>query len=125
MCSRGRIAQARGDLAAARNAFDEAVDVQDRLAYAEPTHWYYPVHQSLGAVLLSSGDLDGAEAVFRTSLRDAPNNGWALHGVPAPGPATGRGRGTRPSRRHLGRQPAGPRACETLLITTITTWNMC
>jgi tetratricopeptide (TPR) repeat protein len=72
-----RIAQARGDLAAARNAF-EAVDVQDRLAYAEPTHWYYPVRQSLGAVLLSRGDLDGAEAVFRASLRDAPNNGRAL-----------------------------------------------
>ena len=77
----GRIAQARGDLAAARNAFDEAVDVQDRLAYAEPPHWYYPVRESLGAILLSSGDLDGAEAVFRASLRDAPNDGWALHGL--------------------------------------------
>lgn len=77
----GRIAQARGDFAAARTAFDEAVAVQDRLAYAEPPHWYYPVRQSLGAVLLSTGDLDGAEAAFRASLRDAPNNGWALHGL--------------------------------------------
>ncbi|MGH8478961.1 MAG: tetratricopeptide repeat protein [Gammaproteobacteria bacterium] len=77
----GRIAQARGDLAAARTAFDEAVAVQDRLAYAEPPNWYYPVRQSLGAVLLATGDLDGAEAAFRASLRDAPNNGWALHGL--------------------------------------------
>ncbi|MGH7511154.1 MAG: tetratricopeptide repeat protein, partial [Gemmatimonadales bacterium] len=47
----------------------------------EPPHWYYPVRQSLGAVLLLSGDLQGAEEAFRTSLREAPNNGWALYGL--------------------------------------------
>lgn len=39
------------------------------------------MRQSLGAVLLTAGDLEGAEAAFRASLREAPHNGWALHGL--------------------------------------------
>ncbi len=77
----GRIARARGDLGAARAAFEEAVALQDQLAYSEPPHWYYPVRQSLGAVLLASGDLKGAEQAFHASLERAPNNGWALYGL--------------------------------------------
>ncbi len=77
----GRIAQAHGELPAARLAFQRAVAVQDGLGYTEPPHWYYPVRQSLGAVLLEMGDLDGAASAFRKSLRDAPHNGWALHGL--------------------------------------------
>jgi tetratricopeptide (TPR) repeat protein len=77
----GRIAQALGDLDAARAAFERAVAHQDRLAYGEPPHWYYPVRQSLGAVLLLSGDLEGAESAFRASLKEAPENGWALQGL--------------------------------------------
>jgi hypothetical protein len=66
----GRIAQALGDLQAARAAFERAVAHQDRLAYGEPPHRYYPVRQSLGAVFLLSGDLEGAEdeAALRARL---------------------------------------------------------
>jgi tetratricopeptide (TPR) repeat protein len=77
----GRIAQAKGDLKAARVEFERAVAVQDKLSYMEPPHWYYPVRQSLGAVRLLSGDLQGAEDAFRASLREAPNNGWSLYGL--------------------------------------------
>jgi len=77
----GRIAQAEGDLNGARAEFERAVAVQDKLAYMEPPHWYYPVRQSLGAVLLLSGDLQGAEDAFQASLREAPNNGWSLYGL--------------------------------------------
>ena len=76
-----RIAAAEGDLGAARAAFERAVAVQDALAYSEPPHWYYPVGQSLGAVLLRAGDLAAAEDAFRASLVRAPNNGWALFGL--------------------------------------------
>jgi tetratricopeptide (TPR) repeat protein len=77
----GRLADARGDLPAAVKAYQEAVAVQDKLAYMEPPHWYYPVRQSLGAALLRSGQLDAAEQVLRASLARTPSNGWALHGL--------------------------------------------
>ncbi|MHB1215214.1 MAG: tetratricopeptide repeat protein [Thiobacillus sp.] len=79
----GRIAQSAGDWARARAEFEQAVALEDTLAYSEPPSWYYPVRQSLGAVLLAAGKLDEAETVFRQSLLRAPNNGWALHGLAA------------------------------------------
>jgi tetratricopeptide (TPR) repeat protein len=77
----GRVALAEDKLEAARTAFDAAVKLQDQLPYSEPPHWYYPVRQSLGAVLVRLGQLDAAEEVFRASLVRAPNNGWALYGL--------------------------------------------
>jgi tetratricopeptide (TPR) repeat protein len=77
----GRIALAEGKLPDARSAFERAVAVQDKLTYSEPPHWYYPVQQSLAAVLLRSGQLDAAEEAFRAALVKAPNNGWALYGL--------------------------------------------
>ena len=47
----------------------------------EPPYWYYPVQQSLGAVLLLAGQTERAEEVFRASLNAAPNNGWACFGL--------------------------------------------
>ena len=76
-----RIALAQGQLPAARSAFEQAVAMQDRLTYSEPPFWYYPVGQSLAAVLLRMGELEAAEAAFRASLARAPNNGWALYGL--------------------------------------------
>jgi tetratricopeptide (TPR) repeat protein len=77
----GRIALADGQLPAARSAFEQAVATQDKLNYSEPPYWYYPVSQSLAAVLLRQGDLAAAEEAFRASLMRAPNNGWALYGL--------------------------------------------
>lgn len=75
---RARIAQASKDSAGAISHFRTAVALADTLAYSEPPYWYYPIRQSLGAVLLLAGDLDNAERVLRESLVGAPNNGWAL-----------------------------------------------
>jgi tetratricopeptide (TPR) repeat protein len=77
----GRIALAEDRLPAARAAFEQAVATQERLNYSEPPYWYYPVSQSLAAVLLRQGELDAAEDAFRSSLARAPNNGWALYGL--------------------------------------------
>lgn len=77
----GRVAQASGDWTGARRAFEQAVALEDKLPYSEPPYWYYPVRQSLGAVLLKTGQLDAAETAFRQSLLRAPNSGWALHGL--------------------------------------------
>jgi tetratricopeptide (TPR) repeat protein len=76
-----RIALAEGKLEKARAAFERAVAIQDGLAYSEPPYWYYPVRQSLGAVLVRQGKLDAAEEAFRASLAQAPNNGWVLFGL--------------------------------------------
>lgn len=76
-----RLADAMGDLAAAASAYEDAIFVEDTLAYMEPPYWYYPVRQSLGGVLLRQGKLDAAEKAFRESLARARNNAFALAGL--------------------------------------------
>ncbi|MDR7269679.1 tetratricopeptide (TPR) repeat protein [Pelomonas saccharophila] len=73
-----RLADAQGDLAGAAAAFEQAVAIEEGLAYTEPAYWYYPVRQSLGAVRLRQGRLDEAEKALRDSLARVRNNGWAL-----------------------------------------------
>jgi tetratricopeptide (TPR) repeat protein len=77
----GRVAQAEGRLEAAAVAFEQAIVVQDTLAYMEPPYWYYPLRQSLGAAQLAAERPAAAEQAFRESLIRAPNNPWALYGL--------------------------------------------
>lgn len=79
---------ARGRLAFHQNRFDEAVrhyeaaaEIEARIPYMEPSFWYYPVNQSLGAALLRAGREEDASQAFRAALVRAPNNGWALYGL--------------------------------------------
>jgi len=60
---------------------DRAVRLQDGLPYNEPPDWYYPVRQSLGAVLLAAGYPAEAETVYWQDLRQNPENGWSLFGL--------------------------------------------
>jgi tetratricopeptide (TPR) repeat protein len=76
-----RVAQAEGDLATAIAEYEAAADIQETLPYMEPPYWYYPVRQSLGAVLLMAGQTDRAEKVFKASLEATPNNGWSCFGL--------------------------------------------
>jgi len=59
----------------------EAVAVQDTLKYNEPQDWFFPVRESLGGVLLMSGDAKGAEQVFRDDLAKTPRNPRSLFGL--------------------------------------------
>ena len=77
----GRIAQSEQNFEAAAKEFDVAVQIQDTLPYMEPPYWYYPVRQSLGAALTDAGRTDEAIQVYRQSLVNYPNNGWALFGL--------------------------------------------
>jgi tetratricopeptide (TPR) repeat protein len=77
----GRLADAKGDLDGAAQAYEQAIAAEDKLSYTEPPYWYYPVRQSLGAVRLRQGKLDEAEQAFRDSLGRVRNNGWALAGL--------------------------------------------
>ncbi len=77
----GELAAKRGRTGEAVQALQEAVRLQDSLHYTEPPSWYYPVRQSLGAVLLATDRPAEAEAVYREDLRRNPENGWSLHGL--------------------------------------------
>ena len=76
-----RIALARGDMDATVSQLRAAVAVQDTLKYDEPQDWFYPVRESLGAVLLKIGDNAGAEDVFRADLTRNLRNPRSLFGL--------------------------------------------
>ncbi len=76
-----QVALAKKDNAAAVSMLREAVAVQDTLKYDEPQDWFYPVRESLGGVLLMSGDAKGAEQVFREDLAKNLRNPRSLFGL--------------------------------------------
>jgi tetratricopeptide (TPR) repeat protein len=61
--------------------WQDAVALEDGMAYAEPADWFYPTRHYLGAALLDAGRPKEAEAVYRADLERNPKNGWALYGV--------------------------------------------
>lgn len=78
---RARIAQNTKDLDGAVKELQAAAAIQDSLPYTEPPYWYYPVRQTLGAMLLLKGDARAARDAFRESLSKTPNNAWSLYGL--------------------------------------------
>jgi tetratricopeptide (TPR) repeat protein len=77
----GRLAAAAGDLEVAVQKLEAGAAAEDHLRYAEPPDWYYPVRQTLGAVLLAAGRAADAERVYREDLARNPENGWSLLGL--------------------------------------------
>jgi tetratricopeptide (TPR) repeat protein len=61
----------------------DAVQTEDNLRYNEPSDWYYPVRQDLGAVLQAAGRAAEAQKVWEEDLDRHPHNGWSLHGLAA------------------------------------------
>jgi len=76
-----RISLAKNDMDATVNQLRAAVAIQDTLKYGEPQDWFYPVRESLGAVLLKIGDNAGAEDVFRADLNRNLRNPRSLFGL--------------------------------------------
>jgi tetratricopeptide (TPR) repeat protein len=76
-----RLATARKERIKAIAQYREAVALQDRLKYAEPPSWFYPVRESLGAALFLDGQISEAEQVFREDLRHNPRNPRSLFGL--------------------------------------------
>lgn len=77
----GRIAEARGDRAAALQAYRAAVAAEEDLNYNEPADWFYPSRETLGGALLRFGHAAEAEKVFREDLQRNPNNPRSLFGL--------------------------------------------
>ena len=76
-----KIAMSKKDFDGAITALQEAVTVQDSLKYNEPPDWFFPVRESLGAILLIKGDAAAAEKVFREDLDRNPRNPRSLYGL--------------------------------------------
>jgi len=111
----GRIAAVRGDYASALKHLRSAAAAEDQLAYDEPPNWYYPVRETLGAVLLKGNDPVAAEAVFRDDLSRRPRNPRALFGLKQSLIAQGRGEEAMLVSRQISRAWKGDKAQLSLL----------
>ena len=78
---RARAELGDGKLKEAVHRLEDTVALQDQMLYSEPSYWYFPVRQMLGAALLMDGQSHRAEGVFIRALVDTPNNAWALYGL--------------------------------------------
>jgi tetratricopeptide (TPR) repeat protein len=76
-----KIALAQKDSTRSIAMLRHAVEIQDTLKYDEPPDWFYPVRESLGAVLLLNGNAVEAEKVFREDLERNPRNPRSLFGL--------------------------------------------
>jgi len=78
-----RIAEARRQIPESIALMRAAVKLQDEMPYSEPPPWFYPVRESLGALLLRHGAAAESQAVFTDNLRLSPNDPRALLGLAA------------------------------------------
>jgi tetratricopeptide (TPR) repeat protein len=76
-----KLATGRNEKSQAIGQLRAAVAIQDRLKYAEPPTWFYPVRESLGAALFLDGQVPEAEQVFREDLQRNPRNPRSLFGL--------------------------------------------
>src|SRR5882672_165530 len=106
---RARIAQGANDLDGAVRELEAAVAIQDTLPYMEPPYWYFPVRQTLGAVLLLKGDAQRARDAFRESLSKTPNNAWSLYGLKTTFERQGMAAEAREAEKYLARAWSGDR----------------
>jgi hypothetical protein len=76
-----RIAEAQRRMPQAIDLMRTAVKLQDEMPYSEPPPWFYPVGESLGALLLRHASPAESETVFRETLQRSPNDPRALLGL--------------------------------------------
>jgi len=108
--SRSRIAEAQRRMPQALELMRTAVKLQDEMPYSEPPAWFYPVRESLGALLLRAGSAAESEAVFRENLQRSPNDPRALLGLSQPcWPKAAKPR--RPHRRLIFKPPGSSATC--------------
>jgi tetratricopeptide (TPR) repeat protein len=78
-----RIAEGQRRMPQAIELMRTAVKLQNEMPYSEPPPWFYPVGESLGALLLRRASPAESEAVFRETLQRSPNDPRALLGLSA------------------------------------------
>lgn len=76
-----KIAEKNENLKDAIEWLQKAVQIQEHLYYNEPPDWYFPLRETLGALLLANQQPEQAELVFREDLEKHPRNGRSLFGL--------------------------------------------
>ncbi len=76
----GEVLFKEGRIDAALDTLLAAQAAEDALVYDEPPGWMLPVRHARGALLLTAGRHEEAEAVYREDLLEWPRNGWSLLG---------------------------------------------
>jgi len=81
-------AMLEGELAFREGRFDDAwaalsagIEAEDVLIYDEPPAWMIPVRHAMGALLMSAGEYEWAETLYREDQVIHPGNGWSLLGL--------------------------------------------
>ena len=77
----GEIALLEGLNEKAIEHFKKAVELEDNLVYNEPSAWYIPPRQNLGAAFMKAKKYTEAEKIYREDLEDLRQNGWSLTGL--------------------------------------------
>lgn len=77
----GEILLAKGQTNEAIAELRKAVESENQVRYSEPPDWVLPTRHVLGVALLKAKRPAEAEQVYRESLRQLPNDGWALQGL--------------------------------------------
>lgn len=67
--------------AEAQKLFDQAVDHEKDLGYAEPPTYARPESESLGLALIRAGKYSEAREAFANELHERPKSGFALYGI--------------------------------------------
>ncbi len=70
-----------GDLESSISLLKEAVGLEDKLIYSEPSPWHIPTRQTLGYYLMKDEQFEAAEQVYREDLEKIRQNGWSLMGL--------------------------------------------
>jgi len=77
----GEIDAFKGNYETAIVHLKNAVTFEDELPYDEPSLWYIPTRQTLGAILLRAAKYEAAEIIYLEDLAYYRQNGWSLLGL--------------------------------------------
>lgn len=77
----GRLAVASGKAVEAESNYRAAIALEDEIRYDEPSDWFYPVRETLGAFLAREKRFADAEKIFREDLERNPRSGRSLFGL--------------------------------------------
>ncbi|MAI72533.1 MAG: hypothetical protein CMM01_16730 [Rhodopirellula sp.] len=78
---RGEASFKAGKRSAGLALLKKAVELEEKIVYAEPAPWMMPARHPYGALLNLDGQYAEAEKVFLRDLEIYPANGWALLGL--------------------------------------------
>lgn len=75
------IQEKEGDLVQMRQSYQEAMKLEEQVAYMEPPLWLNSSREALGMALLRAGNRKEAAKLFQEDLKMHPNKIWSLNGL--------------------------------------------